>query len=174
MENLDQKKALILILILLIASLAVGFLFYSYNVKKLGQKQVIENEENYITDGQPIEEESQDKADSDINENEEIVPGEEVIEEEMIEEDQEIIKNIIGEITMIDFAFIKVFTSDGKNITLDISQQEGVSFFKQIQDGEVFKNQKIGLFDIPLRENVEIQYNRETNKLRMVVVKQQF
>ncbi len=82
-----------------------------------------------------------------------------------------LVENIVGKIINIDVEKIEVATKDGSVLILAVPPN-GVSFAKQriLEDGS-YLNERIALFDIPKDKDVDIQYNSETNELRMIVVK---
>lgn len=86
-------------------------------------------------------------------------------------EELEATVNTTGKLTMVDIGAVKATTDSGEELTLNISQEKGASFIKQTKQGEdTFLNEEIGLFDLPLNKEVEIQYNNKTNDLMMVIV----
>lgn len=81
------------------------------------------------------------------------------------------VKNVTGKLTAVDIGEVKATTESGEEISLKISQEKGASFYKQTKEKEdTFFNAEIGLFDLPLNKDVQIQYDGETNELMMVIV----
>ncbi|MDO9231294.1 MAG: hypothetical protein Q7U36_02290 [bacterium] len=81
------------------------------------------------------------------------------------------VENIIGKITDINVNRVSIATESGDALVLAIPSS-GVSFVKQkiLEDGS-YLNERIALFDIPKNQDIDIQYNSETNELMMIVVK---
>jgi len=81
------------------------------------------------------------------------------------------IKTLTTKITSISINFIKATTSDGKEFILSVPQT-GASFVQQItqKDGS-FIEKEIGLLEVPINKDVEIQYNSKTNEVMLVIIK---
>lgn len=80
-------------------------------------------------------------------------------------------KSVIGKVNVIDVNTMEVTTDKGEKLMLNIPSKE-VSFIKQSQEkeGEILL-EDIGLLDISKEQNVEVQYNSQTDDLMMVTVK---
>ncbi|MFZ2975083.1 MAG: hypothetical protein WA055_00455 [Candidatus Moraniibacteriota bacterium] len=81
------------------------------------------------------------------------------------------IQNIKGKVSSIDIGTAEIVGSDGEKLSLKISQK-GVSLLKQIQQGEgngLLK--EISIAEVPLNQEVDIQYNSQDNELMLIIVK---
>jgi hypothetical protein len=91
--------------------------------------------------------------------------------EEASQPETEPLKNIKGQIKSVDISGIKVLTEEKEEIFLKISQEKAAHFFESTKKKEGgFTNKEIGLLDLPLNKDAEIQFNSQTNELRMIII----
>ncbi len=79
------------------------------------------------------------------------------------------IENAIGEINNISANSIEATLETGEKIILNIPKT-GVSFIKQTEKDNKIIAEEIGLFEIPKNQKVDIQYNKQTKEIMMVIV----
>ena len=82
------------------------------------------------------------------------------------------IRNFTGKITKATANTIEGVASDGSNFILNISDSKKANFIKQTkqEDGTILV-ESVGLLDVPLNQDVDIQYDGKDNSLMLVVVK---
>jgi len=77
-----------------------------------------------------------------------------------------------GQITTVSINKIEGVASDGSEFILNIDDSQRTNFFKQTnqEDGTVLV-ENIGLVNVPLNQDVDIQYDRKDNRLMLILVK---
>lgn len=140
---MQTKRIIIIVATILLAVVALSFLYLIYQEKQT--TKLIEKQESILkkqTGTKPLSKEEK-----------EMVRNTKTI--------QAILKQIeINEITV---------QINNQEMSFTIPEQN-VNFVKQTQtEDEIIVNQEIGLFDLPLDREVEIQYNANNNEVMMVV-----
>jgi uncharacterized protein YpmB len=139
---MSQTKK-ILILILAFAILIIGILVVAKSVSKNELKTNPQNSTQITQDAKNIPPETQKVPDT---------------------------KSILrGKITKVDMQQVSITDTNKNELKLNIPEK-GVKFFKETKLKEGITLKEVGLFDLKVDSNVEIEYNPETSNLNFVKV----